>query len=64
MAADDVTRRRQSQAGGAEDQEVRIPLTGDEEVVIEKRAVPTEEVVIRKKPASEQRSDSGPRRDH
>lgn len=29
--------------------EVRIPLTGDEEVVIEKRAVPTEEVVIRKK---------------
>ena len=54
---------RQNQGGGAEDQEVRIPLTGDEEVVIEKRA--TEEVVIRKKPTSdEHRSDSGARRDH
>lgn len=65
MAAGDVSRpHRQGQAGG--DQEVRIPLTGDEEVVIEKRAVPTEEVVIRKKPASDEppRSDSGSRRDH
>ena len=67
MAAGDVsTRRRQGHTGGAEDQEVRIPLTGDEEVVIEKRAVPTEELVIRKKPASDQppSRDSGPRRDH
>ena len=67
MAADDASsRRRPVESGEAEDQEVRIPLTGDHEVVIEKRAVPTEEVVIRKKSASDgpPRSDSGRRRDH
>lgn len=65
IAADDVS-TRQSQPTQVEDPEIRIPLTGDEEVVIEKRAVHTEEVVIRKKTPGDGRTrgDSGTRQDH
>lgn len=46
--------RRPAETAG---DEVRIPLTGAEEVVIEKRAVPTEEVVIRKKAERDEPAD-------
>lgn len=69
LAEGDGPRARTAAAGSGE---IRIPLTGNDEVVIEKRTVPVDEVVIRRKraenggdePAVRNDGPTGPERPH